>query len=88
MQKFGEILVEAGGISEALLNQALEKQKVSGKLLGFVLDELGIVSQKDIVVVLARQFGFKTVQNLSQHNFSDELLALVDVDTAVLNLVS
>lgn len=80
---FGEILVEAGVVSEANLNQALKKQQGSGKRLGHVLEEMGIVSEKDIAVVLARQFGFKTVQNLAKHSFAADLLAMVDGDTAL-----
>lgn len=80
---FGEILVEAGVVSETDLNQALKKQQGSGKRLGHVLEEMGIVTEKDIAVVLARQFGFKAVQNLAKHTFSDEILALVDGDMAL-----
>jgi CheY-like chemotaxis protein len=80
---FGEILVEAGVVSEVLLNQALKKQQGSGKRLGHVLEEMGIVSEKDIAVVLSRQFGFKTVQNLAKHTFSAELLSLIDGNTAL-----
>lgn len=80
---FGEILVEAGIVDESLLNQALKKQQGSGKRLGHILEEMGIVTEKDIAVVLSRQFGFKTVQNLAKHSFADELLALVDGDTAI-----
>ena len=81
---FGQILVEAGVISETLLNQALQKQQGSGKRLGLVLEEMGIVSEKDVAVVLSRQFGFKTVQNLTKFSFADDLLALVDGDTALM----
>ncbi|MHB1400633.1 MAG: response regulator [Trichloromonadaceae bacterium] len=82
-KRFGEILVEAGVISETQLNLALDKQRGSGQRLGQVLEEMGIVTEKDTAVVLARQFGFKTVQNLAKYNFADDLLALVDSDTAL-----
>lgn len=82
-KRFGEILVEAGVISETQLNLALDKQRGSGQRLGQVLEEMGIVTEKDVAVVLARQFGLKTVQNLAKYNFADELLALVDSETAL-----
>ncbi|PKN11718.1 MAG: two-component system response regulator [Deltaproteobacteria bacterium HGW-Deltaproteobacteria-4] len=79
----GKILVDAGIISEALLDQALKRQQEGENRLGHVLKEMGIVTEKDIAMVLARQFGFKTVHDLAKHSFSDELLALVDGDTAL-----
>lgn len=82
-KKFGEILVEAGVVSETQLNLALDKQRGSGQRLGQVLEEMGIVTEKDVAVVLARQFGFKTVQNLAKYSFADELLSLVDSDMAL-----
>ncbi len=82
-KRFGEILVEAGVISETQLSLALDKQRATGQRLGQVLEEMGIVSEKDTAVVLARQFGFKTVQNLAKYSFADDLLALVDSDTAI-----
>lgn len=82
-KRFGEILVEAGVISETQLNLALDKQRGSGQRLGQVLEEMGIVSEKDVAVVLARQFGFKTVQNLAKYSFGDDLLSLVDSDSAL-----
>ena len=50
-KRFGEILVEAGAVSEAVLQSALEKQKGTGQRLGVVLEEMGVISEKDIAVV-------------------------------------
>ena len=82
-KRFGEILVEARVVSETQLNLALDKQRVNGQRLGQVLEEMGIVTEKDVAVVLARQFGFKTVQNLAKYSFAADLLALVDSETAL-----
>jgi CheY-like chemotaxis protein len=86
-KRFGEILVEAGAVSEAVLQSALERQKGSGKRLGQVLEEMGIVTENDIAGVLARQFGLKTVRGIAQHPFSAELLALLDGETALKSLI-
>jgi len=75
---FGEILMEAGACSAATLQGALQKQKGSGKRLGEVLEEMGVVSEKDIAVVLSRQFGYKTVRDFAKFNFSPEMLGLID----------
>lgn len=86
-KRFGEILVEARVVDEQTLARALERQKGSGRRLGQVLEELGVVTEKDIAAALARQFGFKTVANIAKASFSDELLQVMDGETAIDKLV-
>lgn len=86
-KRFGEILVDAGVISESQLTDALATQKGSGKRLGQVLDEMKIVSERDISIVLARQFGYKTANNLAKFTFPPELLKLVDSEKALKSLI-
>jgi CheY-like chemotaxis protein len=86
-KRFGEILVEAGALDPETLEKALEEQKTSGKWLGKVLEESGIISERDIAVVVARQFGFKTVSNIAKHPFPPATLAYVDSDTALKKLI-
>lgn len=81
-KRFGEILVEAKVVDEHQLERALEKQKGTGRRLGEVFEQMGIVTERDIAAALARQFGFKTVANIAKASFSDELLKLIDSDTA------
>jgi CheY-like chemotaxis protein len=82
-KRFGEILVEAKVVDGQQLERALEKQKGTGRRLGQVLEEMGIVTEREIAGALARQFGFKTVANIARGTFSKELLALFDGDTAM-----
>ncbi len=82
-KRFGEILVDAQVLNEATLGKALEKQKVSGMRLGEVLEEMGVISDRDVVLILSRQFNCKTVSNISKHPFSKEILDLIDCDTAL-----
>jgi CheY-like chemotaxis protein len=82
-KRFGEILVDARVLNEVALGKALEKQKATGKRLGEVLEEMGIISDRDVVLILARQFNCKTVSNISKHPFSEEILSLIDCDTAL-----
>lgn len=86
-KRFGEILVEAGALDQETLDKALATQQASGKRLGKVLEENGIISERDIAVVVARQFGFKTVSNIAKHPFPPETLAVVDSDTALKKLI-
>ncbi len=82
-KRFGEILVDAKVLDEITLSKALEKQKISDMRLGEVLEEMGIISDRDVVLILARQFNCKTVSNISKHPFPEDVLDLIDCDTAL-----
>ena len=56
-RKFGEILVDAGLISSTTLHRALERQKEHGRLLGEILEEMGVVTHGEVVDALAVQNG-------------------------------
>jgi type IV pilus assembly protein PilB len=57
----GEVLVEAGMITEAQLNEAMELQKQSKERLGRVLIAMGVGTEKDIAIAIAKQLGFEFV---------------------------
>ena len=76
-KKFGEILVEAGVISEIALRQALDRQLITGWRLGKVLEAMGVIAEKDIAVALSKQFGFRTAKDFAAHIFAGELLDLI-----------
>jgi CheY-like chemotaxis protein len=86
-KRFGEILIEAGALDRATLEEALARQKDSGKRLGQVLEESGIIAERDIAVVVARQFGLKTVSNIAKYPFPADTLAIIDSETALKKLV-
>ncbi|MEA3464892.1 MAG: response regulator [Thermodesulfobacteriota bacterium] len=86
-RKFGEVLIEEGVIDAAMLQLALKEQAASGKRLGQILEEQDIISERDITMVLARQFGLKTVKNISEHKFSASLLDLIDSEKALQKLI-
>ena len=56
-EKLGHILVESGIISDETLDRALESQKLSGKLVGAVLVEMGAVALEDVMCAQAVQKG-------------------------------
>jgi CheY-like chemotaxis protein len=85
--QLGDLLVTAGIITVRTLERALERQKGSGKRLGIVLEEMGVLTGDELVTALARQMGCKTVKNIVDHGFPPELLALVPEDVAVLKQV-
>lgn len=55
-KKLGELLVDAGLITFEAVDEAIGEQKRTGRLLGEILVSQGLVKEKDIAVVLTRQF--------------------------------
>ncbi|MCA1796883.1 MAG: response regulator [Desulfuromonadaceae bacterium] len=86
-KRFGEVLLEAGIITQEQLEDALNAQKNSGKSLGEILEEQNIIEQKDIAATLAHQFGFKTARNIANHKFSASILELIDSQKALEKLI-
>jgi CheY-like chemotaxis protein len=83
----GELLVESGIITVKTLERALVRQQSSGKRLGTVLDEMGVMNQEELIEALAQQFGFETVRNTSSRAISDALLQLIPKEVALQKLV-
>ncbi len=54
-KRFGEVLVEAGVITEAQLRAALEKQRSTGLMLGRILVQEGYITDIDVAQALAEQ---------------------------------
>jgi type IV pilus assembly protein PilB len=56
-EKLGQILLNESLITEEQLEKAIEIQKKDGKRLGETLISLGIVTDKDIVIAMAKQLS-------------------------------
>src|SRR5438094_684875 len=67
--RLGDLLVAQKLITQDQLKQALETQKRSGRRLGRVLVDNGILSEQRIAEALARQLGLPYV-NLKYYNFN------------------
>lgn len=52
--RIGEALVEQGALSEEQIDRALHQQKVSGRMLGEVLVDDGVINGSTLVGALAR----------------------------------
>ena len=55
--RIGDLLVEAGAITEEELQEALAYQKENGGRIGNVIMELGFISQELLIKVLTTQMG-------------------------------
>ncbi len=86
-RRLGEIVIESGVITPEILESALKIQRTSGKRLGKILEDMGVVSEGDIASALARQFGFKVVEGFAKYRFPEDLLRLIPKETAQSKLV-
>lgn len=55
VQLLGEVLIQNGIITKQILDQALEKQRNEGGLIGMILLSSGYISEKNLIEALARQ---------------------------------
>jgi CheY-like chemotaxis protein len=85
--RIGKLLVEAGIITVKTLERALEIQKGSGKRLGALLRDIGIVTEEEVVEALANQCKLKTVRNFADYPFPMDLLDLVTAQMALENMI-
>lgn len=85
--KFGEILLQAGVITEDDLNAALSAQIRNGMALGKILEDLGLISDRDIVDILARQFNLQVIDAIQEDSVSETVLELIDCDSALKMMV-
>lgn len=79
-QKLGEILVEAGKISEKQLNDALNIAKGQNKRLGETLVELNHCKDADVAKALSKQYGIKYIDLDKAENVDRKHLKLVPSD--------
>lgn len=77
--RLGELLVRAGLISGAQLEEALAEQRKNGRRLGSLLVELGLVSETQVTQILSQQLSVPWV-SLHHIDFSRQLLNLVPID--------
>jgi type IV pilus assembly protein PilB len=74
--RVGDLLVEAGAITEEELQQALDYQKENGGRIGNVIMELGFISQDLLVTVLTSQLGVDFIE-LKACKIEDDIVRLV-----------
>jgi type IV pilus assembly protein PilB len=75
-KRIGELLVEAGVLSQSQLEQALFAQRKDGRKLGQLLIELGLVTEVQLTQTLSRQLSVPWV-SLYHVDFSRSLLNMV-----------
>lgn len=80
--RMGDRMVAQGLITEDQLNVALQEKKVSNKMLGEILVDLGFISEDALTAFLAESSGFELFD--PKHTIVDgDALALVDKAIAI-----
>ena len=74
--RLGEALVLSNAITEEQLQQALEEQKTSGKKLGELLIDKGLITEDLIAQILGAQLGYPII-DLSNITISPDVQNLV-----------
>jgi len=80
-KRLGEILVESGVISPLEMEEAFQRQRITGEMLGRVLVKMGLCEEQDIVEALGVQSGMERVDVLKLQ-IPDEVLHKVPADVA------
>ncbi|MGL5530868.1 MAG: GspE/PulE family protein, partial [Culicoidibacterales bacterium] len=75
-KRLGDLLVDAGKISQYDLAKALHIQKTAGKKLGEVLIELAMITEDEIIEAVVQQTGITAVE-LGEIEFDRKVLKLV-----------
>ncbi|MBE5944160.1 MAG: type II secretion system protein GspE, partial [Lachnospiraceae bacterium] len=74
--RVGDLLVEAGAITEEELQEALAYQKENGGRIGNVIMEMGFISQELLITVLTTQLGVDYIETKAC-KLDDNILKLV-----------
>jgi type IV pilus assembly protein PilB len=82
----GELLVNAGLVTEPQVLTAVRGQRASGLPLGHYLIRTGVISEEELVRVLSHQLAVPVVQ-LDQTSIAEDAVAKVPSDVAVGNLI-
>jgi type IV pilus assembly protein PilB len=75
-RQLGELLLEAGVITQEKLDKALEIQKEKGGLIGEIFIELGCAVEEDIAQALTVQYGFPYLP-LANYDINPEIIRLI-----------
>lgn len=80
-RQLGDILVEQGVITPLELDEALQRQRLTGDMLGRVLVSMGLCEEQDVVESLGVQAGMERV-DLPKLKIKEEVLTRVTADVA------
>ena len=80
-RSLGDILVEQGVITPLELDEALQRQRLTGDFLGRVLVKLELCDEQDVLEALGVQQGMERV-DLTKYKIKDDVLRKIPADVA------
>ncbi len=80
-KQLGDIVVEQGIITPLQLDEALQRQRLTGDMLGRILVGMGYCQEQDIIEALGVQAGMERV-DLNKLKISDEVIRKLSADVA------
>jgi PleD family two-component response regulator len=86
-KRIGEIFIENGLITDKTLQRALTRAKRQKKRIGFILEEIELITRDELAKALADQFGYRVIVNFAHFRFPAELLDIIPVDMALQHLL-
>lgn len=79
--RLGDLLVETGSITSGQLNLALQEQKITGKKVGRVLVDMGLIQEQQLLLTLSGHLRIPFVE-LRQYQLDNEIMHLLDENIA------
>ncbi len=81
VRQLGDILVEQGVITPLQLDEALQRQRLTGDMLGRVLVAMGYAAEQDVIETLGMQQGMERI-DISKINIPQDIIKLISSDVA------
>lgn len=75
-KRIGEMLIEAGKLTDEDLNKALDIQKTSNKKIGEILVDQGLVVEDDLIINLALQYQVPYIK-LENYEITPDILSVI-----------
>ncbi|MDN3650622.1 GspE/PulE family protein [Reinekea marina] len=79
--RLGDLLVEAGAITNGQLNLALQEQKITGKKVGRVLVDMGLIQEQQLLLTLSGHLKIPFIE-LRQYQLNNDLMQKLDENIA------
>ncbi len=80
-RQLGDILIEQGTITPLQLDEALQRQRLTGDMLGRVLVTIGYCEEQDIIEALGLQSGMERI-DLTKVKISEDIIRLIPPEVA------
>ncbi|GMV99088.1 MAG: general secretion pathway protein GspE [Candidatus Hydrogenedentota bacterium] len=86
-RQLGDMLVDMGVISPLELDEALQRQRLTGEMLGRVLVKMGLCDEQDVVDALGMQQGMERI-DVTKLKVGDDVLSKIPADVAKFYMVA